>query len=163
MSDELDNRIAAQTSRGKVQSSAVASRTMLTISGLDGELFQNVELLLPPGYVARPAAGADVLIQQINGSRDHKVAQFGDNTVDAVENLQPGEIGLSAGGQTFILRQDRIELITPLKVLVMAGQEVSVIAPLVSLGAEGGKKVALDGDPVVDGKVQSSAMKTMAV
>lgn len=163
MSDGIHNRIAAQTSRGKVLSSAVGARIMLTVTGLDGETFQSVELLLPPGMVARPPAGADVVLQQINGQRDHKVALFGDHTADAVADLKPGEVGFSRNGQTVLLRTDGIEIVTSLKVTITAGTEVVVNAPSVMLGATGGKKVALDGDPVVNNRVVSSATKTLAV
>jgi phage gp45-like len=160
--DHLHNRIDAQTSRGKVTGGAVATRSMLSLTGLDGEEFQSVELLLPPGMVALPPIGADVVIQQINGSRDHKVALAGDHPVDAVA-LQPGEVGFSRAGQTVILRLSGIEIITPLTVTLTAGGAVTVTAPEVYLGAAGGKKVALDGDPVVNNRVVSSATKVFAV
>ncbi|MGI4851899.1 MAG: phage baseplate assembly protein domain-containing protein [Janthinobacterium lividum] len=159
MDDETHNRIAAQTCRGKVAGSAIATRTMLTITGLDNETFQSVELLLPYGMVARPAPGADILIQQINGQRDHKVALAGDHTEDAVSDLQPGEVGLSRNGQTVLLRSTGIEIVTNLAVTITATNSVTINAPAVYLGGTGGKKVALDGDPVVDNKVVSSATK----
>lgn len=136
MSDELHNRISAQTSRGKVAASAVSTRTMLTVTGLDGETFQNVELLLPPGYVARPPVGADVIVQQINGHRDHKAALFGDHPDDAVA-LADGEIGFSRNGQTIILRQDSIEIVS--------ARAVTITAPAVASSGNLGTGIGATG------------------
>jgi phage gp45-like len=121
--------ISSMITRGKVIAARMAARTLLQITGLDQETFSNVELLLPPGYVANPAAGGDVIILQANGVRDHRLAIAGDYTADAIADLQPGEIGLSRGGRTVILRQNWTEIIDPL--------EIRLVAPLLHWSPDG--------------------------
>jgi phage gp45-like len=136
---EFLERLGAILTRGKVTSSQIAGRTIVGLSGLAGEQFANVELLLPPGYVASPVRGSDVVVLQVNGSRDHKIVLGGDNTADAIA-LAPGEIGLSRGGQTVILRTTGIEITTPLPITIQAEDlnitctgNLSIDAPQVAL------------------------------
>jgi phage gp45-like len=97
--------------RGKVASATVGPRTVLQVTGLDNETFNGVELLLPPGYVARPDAGADVMILQCNGTRDHKVALAGDTVGQVQSDLQPGEFGFVGFGHRIIFRTNKIEAV----------------------------------------------------
>lgn len=111
---------ATLITRGKIQQARIGARTLLQITGLDGEVFNNVELLLPPGYVANPVAG-DVTLLEANGVRSHVIAACGDNTADTVANLQPGEFGLSAGGtRTILFRVDGIHIVDTAKIVLQA-------------------------------------------
>lgn len=101
--------MSALFTRGKVTGAAVAGRTILSASGLEGEQKNGVELLLPPGYVALPLAGADVILCQV-GTRDHQVALGGDSTGDAVAGLAPGECGLSMGEKYVLVRLTGVQL-----------------------------------------------------
>lgn len=98
--------------RGKVMQTRVGSRTVTQVTGLDGEIEQTIEILLPPGYCARPAAGADVVLLQVLGQRDHLVALGGDAADAVIADLAPGEVGLKVGNQVIAVRSDRIEVIS---------------------------------------------------
>ncbi len=110
--------LATLITRGKVMLARMAARTLLQVTGLDNETFNNVELLLPPGYVASPLAGSDVILLQTNGLRSHLVALCGDNTADTVANLTPGEVGLARGPRSVILRVSGIVLTDPQKIVL---------------------------------------------
>jgi phage gp45-like len=99
MFERLAGAIRSMVTRAKVAGAIVGPRTLLQITGLNGEVKTTVELLLPPGYSARPVAGADVTVFQVGGTRDHLVAVGGDNAGgDAIANLAPGEFGLRHPG-----------------------------------------------------------------
>lgn len=145
----LTTRSNMSVIRAKVVQANVNGRTLLQVAGYDQDVFNDVELLLPPGYVAVPGAAADVLLTTVTGTRDHKVALGGDATADSVPGLQPGEIGLAKNGHRIILHADHVEITTQAPVIITS--------PKLQLGAAGGKKIALDGDPVVNGCVQASS------
>ncbi len=111
--DQLGAAIRSAAVRGKVTAARIGPRTLLLVTGLDNEVVNVVELLLPPGYSARPAAGADVLLHQILGSRDHLVASGGDMVGQAIPDLAPGEFGLrDSNGQQVVFRVDHLEMTT---------------------------------------------------
>ncbi|WP_428485943.1 phage baseplate assembly protein domain-containing protein [Rhodopila sp.] len=122
MLNALGAALKSIVSRGKVANSRVGPRTLLQVTGLDGVTQQVVELLLPPGYSARPAAGADIALLQVLGSADHVVALGGDMAGQAIGTLAPGEFGLSNGSQMVIVRADHIEMISPTYVLCTTPQ-----------------------------------------
>jgi phage gp45-like len=103
--------LLSMITRGKVAAATVGPRTVLQVTALDNETFSGVELVLPPGYTARPAAGADVIVLQCNGTRDHKVALAGDAVGEVQADLEPGERGLVGSGHRIILRTSKIELV----------------------------------------------------
>ena len=109
MFDAIRNMIL----RAKVGTAIVAGRTIVQLGGLDEDTHERVELLLPPGYVANPVVGSDILELQIAGFASHKVALGGDNTADSLVDLQPGESGLANGarGQQIVLRVTGTELV----------------------------------------------------
>ncbi len=133
-------RFASLITRGKVVLARMAARALLQVTGLDGETFANVELLLPPGYVANPTGG-DVVLLQTNGLRSHVVALGGDSTADTVADLQPGEIGLSRNGKTVLLRVGSVTIVDP--------EEIILIAPLVNFQGN----VSITGNLHVTGNI----------
>jgi phage gp45-like len=118
----LWHRLCGVVTRGKFQTSSVQGRTIVQVQGLDQEEFGAVELLLPPGYVARPLPTdtADPLILEIAGQSGHKVAIGGDDTADSVGDLQPGECGLSRASQTILLRLNGVFVDTTFTVQIAA-------------------------------------------
>lgn len=108
----LGSTLESMITRGKVVSAQLGPRTLLNLTGLDGEAFDQVELLLPPGYCALPVADSDILILQANGVRNHKIAVAGDAIADRQADLQPGEVGISRNGQRVILRQGYVEMVS---------------------------------------------------
>ena len=107
---------AFPTKSGFVKEFAILNYTMYrlgpgTFATVRNEVFDDIELLCPPGFVALPDVGGDLLLFQVNGSRDHKVAIGGETTDNAVPaNLQPGEAGLRKNGRQIILRVGAIEI-----------------------------------------------------
>lgn len=146
--------LLSMITRGKVASATVSERTVLQVTGLDNEAFGGVELLLPPGYVARPAEGADVLILQCNGTRDHKVGIAGDTAGQTQADLAPGEFGFVGFGATIIFRQGKLAVTATIPVDVSSTQAVSLAsdqqialaAPVITSGAAGvaGQRVCLE-------------------
>jgi phage gp45-like len=116
MSDEaaiarLSSAIRSAVTRAQVVQSGVSARCIVLVDGLANERFV-VELLLPFGMSARPTPGADVLVLQPLGSRDHAVAIGGDAVGGAIADLAQGEFGFSMGGVQIAWRLDRIEIST---------------------------------------------------
>ena len=136
--------------RGKVTLARMAARTLLQVTGLDGETFNDVELLLPPGYVANPTGG-DVLIIRPVGRR--RVAICGDSTGDAVSNLLPGEIGLARGGRRVILRQAWTEVVDP--------AEIRLVSPVVHWSPDGTTFYRLATEDHIHAGVQTGEESTL--
>jgi phage gp45-like len=139
------NAVRLMLTRGKALRATLGARTFLQVAGLAGETFNRVELLLPYGRSALPLAG-DVLILQILGSRDHKVALCADDPSLRITDLQSGEFGdRDARGTQIVYRQNRLEITTPLKIVVTStgdvdvtsGTVVNITAPQINLGSSG--------------------------
>ncbi len=97
-------------------------RVSIAESQLDAEVKNNVELLMPYGFTAMPDAG-DVLLVSVGGVRDHQVALGADNTALRIADAKATELGhRDVRGQQIVLRVDRIEITSPLKVVVTAPQ-----------------------------------------
>jgi phage gp45-like len=140
----------SQVTRAKVASAVVGPRTLLQVVGLDGEVKTTVELLLPPGYSARPAAGADVTVLQVLGMRDHLVAVGGDAVGATIADLAPSEFGLTDGQQTVIFRTDHLEMNTPTYVKISAGEYVEIDTPLLKVSGDIVDKFATNSHSVGD-------------
>jgi phage gp45-like len=126
--NRLANAVRLMVTRGKVVQATAGRRTTLQVTLLAGEVKNGVELLLPYGRSALPLAG-DVLTLQVLGSRDHVVALCADDTSLRITDLQPGEFGdRDARGTQIVYRLDRLEITTPLKVVLNATNDVDVTA-----------------------------------
>ncbi|MDE1905022.1 MAG: phage baseplate assembly protein [Rhodospirillales bacterium] len=107
MWEALDAMVRSAVTRGKVMLAAVAGRTQIQAAGLANEVISGAELLLPPGYCAIPAAGADVCLLQVLGSRDHVVALGGDMVGEVIAGMAAGERGMMhPAGSLIWLRND---------------------------------------------------------
>ena len=153
----LGQALRSMVTRAIVQQSGVGPRIVVQVAGLDNEVFA-VELLHPAGVSARPRRGADVVLLQVCGARDHVVAIGGDNVGDAVPDLAEGEVGISAFGSRVVFRTNKLEVTaTTHPVLVTAGNGLTanvtgaaiVAATTIQLNAPGdevrvnGRKVQL--------------------
>jgi phage baseplate assembly protein V len=166
--------------RGRIAMSVLnPKRTLVQLTGLADEVKDQIELMLPYGMSALPDAG-DVVMLQIGGSRAHLVALCGDNPALRIPDLVKGEFGFrDLNGQQIVFRTDKVEVTTPKDLLITVTGKVSqsitgdldqtvngqtvLTCDNINLGGTGGKKVALDGDPVVDGKVVASSQKVKAL
>ncbi len=112
----MNGALRSMILRAKVLTSRISGRTLVQTQVLDEDTHETIELCLPPGYVASPIAGSDVIELQMSGFASHKVLLGGDNTADALADLQVGEHGLStaATGQQLILRVTGTEIVTAL-------------------------------------------------
>jgi phage gp45-like len=99
--------------RGLVTAAQIGARTVLSVRGLGGRPMDRVELLLPPGYVANPAAGATVILIPMLGAQDGVVALGGDTEGGAVANLAAGEVGISGIGGQVIIRTTGVQILMP--------------------------------------------------
>lgn len=117
----LASAVRSMVTRARVAQSGVGSRVIVQVVGLDKEAY-SVELLHPYGMSARPPVGADVVLLQVLGSRDHVVALGGDTVGGAVPDLAQGEFGFSAFGCRIVFRTDRLEVSSAtLPVTITAG------------------------------------------
>jgi phage gp45-like len=169
------DKLRAMVTRGRVALAVLnPKRTLVQLSGLAEETKDKIELMLPHGMSARPKKGADLILLQVGASRAHLVALCADDPALRIQDLQEGEFGFrDANGQQVVFRQDKLEVTTPLKLVMtitgnleqtVNGQTILTCND-VQLGAAGGKKVVLDGDPVVGGgggHVQASSTKVRA-
>lgn len=151
------------TARGTVTAARVrGGRVLLDVTLLSGETRSRVELLQPYGFTAVPAAGAEVLVQEL-ARRGHLVALLADAPALRVTDAAPGEIGIrDAQGQQVMFRGDGIEISGALKVTIVSAGEVQiqtssatvtsagnvvVAAPAIKLGSAGAvKRVKLEDD-----------------
>lgn len=185
MSARVFEAMRGMVTRGRIVMAALnPKRTLVQLSGLADETKTQIELILPYGMSAWPADGddtgaPDVIMLQVGGSRAHLVVLGADDPRLRIQDLQKGEFGFrDKNGQQIVLRHDRIEVTTPLKLvanitgdcdLTVSGQcnlnitgKTILTCNDIELGAAGGKKIALDGDPVVGGMVQASSTKVKA-
>jgi phage gp45-like len=149
------NAVRMMLTRAKVAGAVISGRTLMQVTRYDTEVFNSVELLLPPGYVANPSIDSDVLVIQVGSLADHKVALGGDNTADAVADLQPGEGGMSRqqGQRQLIQRLGWTEIIDP--------AEVRIIAPAMLWSPDGGKTfLRLATEQHTHGGVQTGDFQT---
>lgn len=139
------------------------------VAALDEELHDGVERFGEYGLASVPHAGAEAIVVFVGGLRSHGVVIAVEDRRYRLTGLQSGEVALyDDQGQVIHLKRDGILVTSPLKVEVEAptvtvtADHASLISADVQLGAAGGKKVALDGDPVVAGKVVASSTKVKA-
>lgn len=171
--------LRSMVTRGRVAIAALnPKRTLVQLTGLADETKDKIELMLPYGMSALPDKG-DLILLQVGASRAHLVALCADNPDLRIQDLLKGEFGFrDINGQQVVFRQDRLEVTTPLKLvanvtgdcdLTIGGQaNINVTGKTIltcndiELGASGGKKIVLDGDPVSGGVVHASSTKVKA-
>src|SRR3954467_2700602 len=120
--------LRSMVTRATVQQSGVGPRIVVQVAGLDQETFA-VELLHPAGISARPRRGADVVLLQVCGARDHLVAIGGDGVGDSIPDLAEGEVGISAFGARVVFRTNKLEVTAtthPVTVTAGAGLTANV-------------------------------------
>lgn len=153
MSDAGHRRVVT---RGKVTSAQTrAGRVIVDMTLFDGERRRNVELLLPTGVSALPGVGADLVVLEVGGNRQHLVAMVADDPGLRIPDLAPGEFGMrDANGQQVIFRGDRLEISGALRIDITASGPVDVTAegtvtveaPRINLGAGATQPVKLAND-----------------
>lgn len=129
------------------------------------------------GLTSNPPAGLEAIVAFITGLRSHGVVVAVGDRKFRLRNLPVGEVALYDDlGQVVHLTREGIVVRSTLPVtieadrlVVTATTDVAITAPSVvvdsadiQLGGAGGKKVALDGDDVVAGKVVASSAKVTA-
>lgn len=101
MIDRLAAMLRSAVTRAKITTSSLGLRTIAQVTGLANETKQSVEVLHPFGWFANPAAGADVVLLQVMGSRDHLVALGGD-ALNQSEACAQGEFGAKHSSGAFV-------------------------------------------------------------
>jgi phage gp45-like len=150
---DLASGLANQVTRAKHVSAVYApqgGRIFLQLTGFADEVHNNVELLLPYGMSARPVGQtADLLVFQVNASRDHKVAIAGADPALQVPDLAEGEFGFRDGaGQQIVFRSDRVEVTTPKKLVVTTTGDCDLTATG-NVNVQGAAIVLAGGGPAV--------------
>lgn len=180
------DRVAQMLTRGTIALTKLTkTRALVQVQGLFDETKDGIELHLPFGMSAKPTKG-EVILLQLGASRAHLIALLGDDPRLRIPDLQDDEFGFrDVNGTQIVWRKDRLEITTPKKVVVNSTGDISVAtqgnldgtvsgdmkldvsgnviienAASIQLGGAGGKKVVLDGDPVIGGgggNVQASS------
>lgn len=120
----------------------------LQIVGLSGETLDGVERFQEYGFTSNPKAGAEAVTLSVGGNRSHTVIVAVDDRRYRLKGLESGEVALYDDlGQKIVLKRDRIEVESP---------KVVVISEDISLGGEGGAKLARVGDLVAVGAGSSA-------
>lgn len=120
----------------------------LQIVGLSGETLDGVERFQEYGFTSHPKSGAEAISLSIGGNRSHTVIVAVDDRRYRLKGLESGEVALYDDlGQKIVLKRDRIEVESP---------KVVVTSDDISLGGEGGAKVARVGDLVNVGSGSSA-------
>ena len=160
---DLTSGLANQVVRGRHVRSVYSKdgqRIMVQLTGFAGETHQDVELLLPYGMTARPVGKtADLVVFQVNASRDHKIAIAGDDPALRIPSLAEGEFGFRDGhGQQVVFRKDRLEITSADKDVVVTATlgkitlnskgdtDITVSSGNVNIGAANGR-IALTAQP----------------
>ena len=92
--------VRSAITRGKIAACALSGRSLAQVTGLAGEVKASVEVLHPYGWFANLPAGADVVLLQVMGTRDHLVALGGDALGQNVASAA-GEFGAKHSSGTF--------------------------------------------------------------
>lgn len=126
--DRMGARLRTLVTRGRVMSAALnPKRPLIQLSGLAGEVKNQVELFMPMGMSVYPTGNEDILLLQVGGSRSHLVALFADNPALRIPDLQPGEFGhRDSNGQQVVFRKDHLEITSPLKLVVKIDGDVQL-------------------------------------
>lgn len=121
--DRLARGLRSLVTRGRIVAAALnPKRCLLQVSGLAGEVKDNIELMLPYGRSAYPLAGGSVILLQVGGSRSHLVALLGDDASLRIPDLQPSEFGdRDTRAQQIVFRENEIEITTSLNVVATVG------------------------------------------
>lgn len=134
--------------RGRVQNARTREgRVIVDMTLTSGETRRGVELMLPGGFSMLPAEGADLVVLEVGGNRNHLVAMVADDPALRIQGLAPGEFGFrDAAGQQVLVRATGIEITSPLPVRVESAERVVVEAPEILLGEGATKAVKLEDD-----------------
>jgi phage baseplate assembly protein V len=96
---------------------------------LADEVRDKVERFQDYGFTSVPLAGAEVIVVSVGGNRNHAVAIAIDDRRYRKKDLQPGEVAIYTDeGDSIVLKRGR-------KIEVLAGTELQVTAPLVTVKA----------------------------
>lgn len=174
----LTHRLMLLIGRGKVQSSNDDGPVQILQARISAKEIANIRRLAEFGFTSRPLPGADVVVVFVAGDRSNgAIIATGDQRYRfKLEN--DGEVALhDAFGKSIWFKKDggiEIEMAdSPITInnangitvnsqsditLHMNGADVIIDGPgLVQLAGAGGKKVVLDGDPVVAGVVHATS------
>ncbi len=137
----VKRRIQLMITRGVVSLvDSDAAMQMLQVKVVGSVTLDEVEHWEPYGWTSHPHDGAEVLLAAVGGRPGHYVAISAADRRHRIKGLQKGELGFGDDqGQQIIFYRDHIRVKAP-KVVVESDD--------VSLGSEGGAKVARVGDRV---------------
>ncbi|WP_413207966.1 phage baseplate assembly protein V [Rhodospirillum sp. A1_3_36] len=115
-----------------------------------GELHDNVKHLEPYGFTSHPLTGAEALLVFPGGVNSNPVALVVGGRTYRLQGLKGGEVALyDDQGQKIVVERDRILIHSDRpEGLKVEAPKVVVESPDISLGSEGGPRVARVGDLV---------------
>lgn len=123
---------------------------VMQLTGLSGEILDQVERLQEYGFTAVPHSGAEAVLVAVGGNRSHSLVIAVEDRRYRLAGLAAGEVALyDDQGQKIVLHRDRIEVTAP---------TVIVKSDDIHLGDTGGPKVARIGDRVDVGAGSSAGL-----
>lgn len=135
----------------------------LQVDGLADETLPAAERFQDYGFTSRPLPGAEGLWLSVGGVRGEGVVIAVGDRRYRLKGLAEGEVAMFDDlGQVVHLTRAGISIETELKVTVTA-PKVVLISDNVSLGGEGGAKVARVGDAVSGGVITGGSSKVTAL
>ncbi|MFZ5746352.1 MAG: phage baseplate assembly protein V [Pseudomonadota bacterium] len=167
----LTGRIQAMIGRAII--AAVDDATLaqsLQVDLLDGETQDGVEHFQTYGLTSVPPAGLEALVAFVGGLRSHGVVVAVGDRQYRLRGMNSGDVALYDNrGQSIVLEEDGIRIVSTGKVTIDAAEAVEVnatsakvTADRVDIGGDGGAKVARVGDSVVDGVITTGSSKVFA-
>lgn len=159
----MRRRIQGMVARGVVEMvDDTAQVQTLQLSVLADETHEGVERFQNYGFSSVPFGEAEATVVYIGGLRSHGIVLAVEDRRYRMKGGEDGEVVVYDDlGQAVHLKRDRILITSPNRVQVEA-PKVVVLSDDVSLGAEGGAKVARVGDTVVGGVITSGSNKVKA-
>ena len=121
----------------------------LTVRGLHGEVFPDVQFLQPYGLTSNPEDGAQVALFEVGGARDHVVALLISDERNRPKDLPKGDAALHGKGYIAVHAKSNGD------VVIEGGSDSPVITvdSLANVTVDGGVVLLKGGAVVIDGSI----------
>lgn len=110
----------------------------LQLAGLGDEVLDSIEHIEPYGYTSRPLDGAEAIVANLFGNRDHAVALLVGDRRFRLKNLQKGEVALwTDEGDVIHFKRGNQILVDTLGTLVAnANLSATVTSPTITVNGD---------------------------
>lgn len=150
MMNELRNAIARFLVRGILTSAVETGSPFMRLQarGLHGEVLPNVHFIQPYGLVSNPEDGAQVMLLEVGGARDHVIGLMVSDEANRPTNLAKGEAALHGKGYVAV----RAKVNGDVVIEGLSGGAVITVDASGNISIAGGT-VEIGPDTTIDSKV----------